>query len=231
MTGSDKTKLDGIAAGAEVNVQSDWNAISGDALILNKPTIPAAYTDSSVDTHLNTSTAATNEVLSWNGSDYDWVAQSGGGGGGLFASYAIFTHAATVDGGSINTASSWLTRPLNTTDVSQSWASLSSNQVTLSAGTYLIEWESTVHRVSFNQSRLRNVTDGTTIGAGLLGRANSGDEASWNSSGCAQLVITGSKVIEVQHWVLATKANNGWGDYTNTGENNIYAILKITKHA
>jgi len=42
-----------------------------------------AYTNSSVDTHLNTSTASTNEVLSWNGSDYDWVAQSGGGGSSL----------------------------------------------------------------------------------------------------------------------------------------------------
>lgn len=40
------------------------------------------YADSNVDTHLNTSTASANEVLSWNGSDYDWVAQSGGGGGG-----------------------------------------------------------------------------------------------------------------------------------------------------
>lgn len=37
MTGSDKTKLDGIAAGAEVNVNADWNAGSGDAQILNKP--------------------------------------------------------------------------------------------------------------------------------------------------------------------------------------------------
>jgi len=40
----------------------------------------SSYADSDVDTHLNTSTAGTNEVLSWNGSDYDWVAQSGGGG-------------------------------------------------------------------------------------------------------------------------------------------------------
>ena len=37
----DKTKLDGIAAGAEVNVQSDWNSTSGDSLILNKPSIPS----------------------------------------------------------------------------------------------------------------------------------------------------------------------------------------------
>ena len=36
--------------------------------------------DTGVDNHLNTGTANTNEVLSWNGSDYDWVAQSGGGG-------------------------------------------------------------------------------------------------------------------------------------------------------
>lgn len=40
-----------------------------------------SYANSDVDTHLNTSTASANEVLSWNGSDYDWVAQSGGGGG------------------------------------------------------------------------------------------------------------------------------------------------------
>tara|TARA_B100001939_G_scaffold28848_1_gene22894 strand:+ start:239 stop:3022 length:2784 start_codon:yes stop_codon:yes gene_type:complete len=41
-----------------------------------------SYNDAAVDTHLNTGTASTNEVLSWNGSDYDWVAQSSGGGGG-----------------------------------------------------------------------------------------------------------------------------------------------------
>ena len=39
------------------------------------------YTNSDVDTHLNTGSASTNQVLSWDGSDYDWVAQSGGGGG------------------------------------------------------------------------------------------------------------------------------------------------------
>ena len=42
-----------------------------------------AYTDSNVDTHLNTGTAATGEILSWTGSDYDWVA-SGGGGADLY---------------------------------------------------------------------------------------------------------------------------------------------------
>lgn len=36
---TEQTKLSGIAAGAEVNVNADWNAVSGDAQILNKPTI------------------------------------------------------------------------------------------------------------------------------------------------------------------------------------------------
>ena len=42
---TEKTKLAGIAAGAEVNVNADWNAVSGDALILNKPTIPTNTSD------------------------------------------------------------------------------------------------------------------------------------------------------------------------------------------
>jgi hypothetical protein len=38
---TEATKLAGIAVGAEVNVNADWNASSGDAQILNKPTIPS----------------------------------------------------------------------------------------------------------------------------------------------------------------------------------------------
>ena len=42
-TDAEQTKLAGIAAGAEVNVNADWNAVSGDALILNRPTIPPQF--------------------------------------------------------------------------------------------------------------------------------------------------------------------------------------------
>lgn len=61
MLPSDKTKLNGIAAGAEVNVNADWNATKGDALILNKPTIPTVdVTKSYVDTQLATKANASN---------------------------------------------------------------------------------------------------------------------------------------------------------------------------
>lgn len=49
----DKTKLDGIADGAEVNVNADWNAVSGDAEILNKPTIPTNYLKDDADDNNN----------------------------------------------------------------------------------------------------------------------------------------------------------------------------------
>jgi hypothetical protein len=43
----------------------------------------SSYTDSDVDTHLNVSGASSGQILSWNGTDYAWVAdQTGGGGGG-----------------------------------------------------------------------------------------------------------------------------------------------------
>jgi len=43
-TDAEQTKLAGIAAGAEVNVNADWTATTGDAQILNKPTLGAAAT-------------------------------------------------------------------------------------------------------------------------------------------------------------------------------------------
>lgn len=43
-TTTEKNKLTGIATGAEVNVNADWNATSGDAMILNKPTIDGSET-------------------------------------------------------------------------------------------------------------------------------------------------------------------------------------------
>ena len=44
-TADEKAKLANIQAGAEVNVNADWNAVTGDAAILNKPTIPTATSD------------------------------------------------------------------------------------------------------------------------------------------------------------------------------------------
>jgi hypothetical protein len=77
-----------------------WNFLSKDILTSGSVTaasftgdgsaltgLPAGYTNANVDTHLNKSTAATGEVLSWSGTDYDWIA-AGGGSPDLYADSA-----------------------------------------------------------------------------------------------------------------------------------------------
>ncbi len=137
-TDAEQTKLSGVAAGAEVNVQSDWNASSGDSQILNKPTIPAAYTNSDVDTHLNTSSASSNEVLSWTGSDYDWVAQSGGGGGTTAADCVKYLGTGTPN---VNTTTSYSEVSwINTTPTfsSGTWSATATRITVPSDGKYLV---------------------------------------------------------------------------------------------
>ena len=67
------TDVSQLADLTNILFDGDYNSLS------NQPTIPTAYTDSDVNAHLNQGTANNNEVLSWTGSDYDWVPQSSGG--------------------------------------------------------------------------------------------------------------------------------------------------------
>ena len=53
MSSTDKSKLNGVASGAEVNVNADWNATSGDAQILNRPKVDTADLASVVGTSSN----------------------------------------------------------------------------------------------------------------------------------------------------------------------------------
>ena len=58
----EKNKLAGIADGAEVNVNADWNAISGDSQILNKPTEfnPASHSHLGTEVSIDASAFSTN---------------------------------------------------------------------------------------------------------------------------------------------------------------------------
>ena len=51
-----------------------------------------SYADSNVDTHLNVSGASSGQILSWNGSDYAWVADQTGSGGGSYADSDVDSH-------------------------------------------------------------------------------------------------------------------------------------------
>ena len=54
---------------------TDLGTYATKAYVGQQITAAGSYSDASVDTHLNQNTATSNEVLSWNGTDYEWVAQ------------------------------------------------------------------------------------------------------------------------------------------------------------
>ena len=60
-----------------VTTNSFGHVTSVNTKTITLPT-PSYYTDSDVDAHLNTGTATTSQVLSWTGTDYDWVTPTTG---------------------------------------------------------------------------------------------------------------------------------------------------------
>lgn len=75
------SKLATTSTGINVTGIVAATSFAGDGSALTG--LPAGYTNADVDTHLNYSTATTGQVLSYSGSDYDWVdAASGATGGG-----------------------------------------------------------------------------------------------------------------------------------------------------
>ena len=79
------TAAQGVLADGAVqpNDSPTFNAViatsyAGDGSALTG--LPAGYTNADVDAHLNYSTATTGQVLSYSGSDYDWIDAGGGGG-------------------------------------------------------------------------------------------------------------------------------------------------------
>ena len=133
---------DGSFTHAVGNITYRWNGVSWSASISGGGG-GSSYDDSSVDAHLNRATAADNEVLSWNGADYDWVAQSSGGsslsniadaGYGVdITGKAALTDGIDIDiGGSINAAGTSI--DFQNTTISFSGASIGGLQSTINDG-------------------------------------------------------------------------------------------------
>jgi len=74
-----------VERGNSTNVNIRWNEGTDIWEFTNNGStyspLGGSYANSDVDTHLNTSSASTNQILSWNGSDYAWVADQTGSSG------------------------------------------------------------------------------------------------------------------------------------------------------
>ena len=107
--------------------------------------------------------------------------------------------------------------------------SLASNQFVLPAGTYNVEASAPSVASNSNKLRLRNVTDSTTsiIGQSEYNQASSIVQVRSFLSG--EVTITSSKTFQLEHYTTTARATDGLGVQTTTGENEVYAQVKITK--
>jgi len=123
----------------------------------------------------------------------------------------------------------WRVRDINNLLGCTSFVSLSSNQFTLSSGTYYISWEAECFNVDRNQSKLYCVTDSAYVSGGESLSSAVGSTASNQSIGhCYIEVPLSSKVYELHHRGSSTQATNGFGLPASVGDE-VYSQVVIEK--
>ena len=156
------------------------------------------------------------------------------GVGGKFESYAIIADqkSATTQGGSF-TSGDWRTRDLNTEIAdADGIVSISSNQFTLGAGSYMIRGYASVYRTNAHQVRLYNVTDIAEVAVGCNGMSHTSYYTMNPSVVTGRVTITGSTVFEFQHRCSTTQTYNtyGFGQKISWGTEQ-YALVEIFKES
>tara|TARA_E500000318_G_scaffold89254_2_gene86777 strand:+ start:178 stop:744 length:567 start_codon:yes stop_codon:yes gene_type:complete len=129
------------------------------------------------------------------------------------------------------TAGSWFTRDLNTEFFDPDGiVSISSNQFTLGAGKYFIEFSVPAYDCARHRSRLYNVTASSVVANSIAGNLGTSDDTSGTSTGRGYVDISSNTVFEIQQRVTSTKSNSGQGLRFNlSGEVEFYTQVAISK--
>ena len=149
-----------------------------------------------------------------------------------FDAYAIIVDqkSATTDGGTF-TSGDWRTRDLNT-ELSDpdGIVSISSNQFTLAAGSYLIRWSAPAFHVERHQTRLQDITNTTTREYGTSMYSATGEGNVNRSVGSSRVVPGATTTYEIQHHSSYTTATNGFGVHGGAGVEQ-YTLVEIFREA
>ena len=160
--------------------------------------------------------------------------QSWGTPSSLFTSYAIICDqkASGTDGGTF-TSGAWRTRDLNTEIADPDGiVSISSNQFTLGAGSYLIKWSAVGARVAKHKSALYDVTGTAYIDYGDVRWGMNYDGEPDPSNGIARVTPSGSNVYEIRHYAQDSYSTYGFGFAGSTDTGNVvekYTFVEIYK--
>ncbi len=137
--------------------------------------------------------------------------------------------ASGTNGGS-TTSGSWQRYPLNT-ELSDpdGIASLSSEQIILTSGKYIINWDFVTYQSSEAGTRLYNVTSSSVIANGAQGRPGAPDYTATPMNGWGYVNLALSATIEVQYRTTTSKATFGLGvcHSTDTEQYANVCIIKV----
>ncbi|MFA5416897.1 MAG: hypothetical protein WC341_00425 [Bacteroidales bacterium] len=127
------------------------------------------------------------------------------------------------------TSGDWRTRTLNT-EVSDTanLAALSSNQITLAAGTYEYRITTPGYACDRHQARLYNVTDASVIGVGSSAFGLAASLIATRSEIVGKFTIAAGKALEVQHRCQTTSTTYGFGVEANL-TTEVYTIAEFWK--
>lgn len=106
--------------------------------------------------------------------------------------------------------------------------SIASNQFTLGAGTYLIEWSAPAYKCGLHQSMLYDVTGTATLARGESTLSSTGDNTQNASRGACVVTPSGSNTYQIRHRCATTQASTGFGNPASFGTE-VYTRVKITK--
>ena len=156
------------------------------------------------------------------------------GGFGKFASYAIIADQKATDtpGGSSSTGT-FNTRDLNTELADPDGiVTISSNQFTLQAGSYLIRASAPAYKAARHQILINNVTDSAVAAVGQPEYCGGGESVGNRAFAAGRVTITGAKAFDIRHRVGYAEATYGLGVEANYDlQPNIYTIVEIFKEA
>jgi hypothetical protein len=195
---TDGTKLDGISAGAEVNVQADYNATSGDAQILNKPSLATVATSGSYADLSNKPTIPTNNNQLSNGNGYitSFTNTTYSAGTGLSLSGTTFNNTIT-NNNQLTNGNGYITSFTNTTYSAGTGLSLSgttfnntitnNNQLTNGNG-YITSFTNTTYSAGTGMSLSGttfncNIDSPSEVGLGNLSSSGNSLSGSFTASG------------------------------------------------
>mgnify|MGYP003112667342 CR=1 FL=1 len=147
-------------------------------------------------------------------------------------SYAVISDQKSSGTAGGTSSTSLTTRDLNTVVFDpDNIVTVASNQFTLIAGTYILEWSSPCWRSNSAFSVIYDVTASaiiaTSTGGYSIGTANTAEN---RTEGIARVVITSNNIYELRMKVSAARTGSGFGLASNA-DPETFSVVKITKIA